>query len=258
MMTKFNANSFSLKGKVALITGGAHGLGKYYSLALSLYGADIFVVSNSTDGWDDLKRAVTANGQQVEFCQQDITETGSADKLVAAAVKRFGHLDILINNAGMQLRNDVLAFKDADWEKVIDLNLNALYFLSHAAAKEMAKRKSGKIINIGSMQSYRAGKFIFPYTASKHAVMGLTKAYADALSPYNIQVNGIAPGYISTDMTKPLQEDPVRGPEIKGHIPSGEWGVPDQLMGPMVFLASAASDYVTGVMLPVDGGYLLR
>ncbi|MBY7146889.1 SDR family oxidoreductase, partial [Levilactobacillus brevis] len=99
---------------------------------------------------------------------------------------------------------------------------------------------------------------IFPYTASKHGVMGLTKAYADALAPENIQVNGIAPGYISTDMTKPLQEDPVRGPEIASHIPAGQWGVPDQLMGPMVFLASAASDYVTGVMLPVDGGYLLR
>lgn len=257
-MTKFNAESFSLKGKVALITGGAHGLGKYYSLALSLYGADIFVVSNSRDGWDELKNRISANGQRVEFLLQDITVPDCADQIVAEVVKRFGHLDILINNAGMQLRNDVLDFKDADWQKVINLNLNALYFLSHAAAKQMAKQQAGKIINIGSMQSYRAGKFIFPYTASKHAVMGLTKAYADALSQYNIQVNGIAPGYISTDMTKPLQEDPVRGPEIKAHIPSGEWGVPEQLMGPMVFLASAASDYVTGVMLPVDGGYLLR
>ncbi|TGD20068.1 SDR family NAD(P)-dependent oxidoreductase [Levilactobacillus suantsaiihabitans] len=257
-MTKFNAESFSLKGKVALITGGAHGLGKYYSLALSLYGADIFVVSNSRDGWDELKNRISANGQRVEFLLQDITVPDCADQIVAEVVKRFGHLDILINNAGMQLRNDVLDFKDADWQKVINLNLNALYFLSHAAAKQMAKQQAGKIINIGSMQSYRAGKFIFPYTASKHAVMGLTKAYADALSQYNIQVNGIAPGYISTDMTKPLQEDPVRGPEIQAHIPSGEWGVPEQLMGPMVFLASAASDYVTGVMLPVDGGYLLR
>lgn len=257
-MTKFDRDSFSLKGKVALITGGAHGLGKYYSLALSLYGADIFVVSNSQDGWDELRQAVTANGQRVEFLEQDITQPGCAEEIVADAVKRFGHLDILINNAGMQLRNDVLAFKDADWQKVIDLNLNALYYLSHAAAKQMATQNSGKIINIGSMQSYRAGKFIFPYTASKHAVMGLTKAYADALSPYHIQVNGIAPGYISTDMTKPLQEDPVRGPEIKEHIPSGDWGIPEELMGPMVFLASAASDYVTGIMLPVDGGYLLR
>ncbi|MCT3566469.1 SDR family NAD(P)-dependent oxidoreductase [Levilactobacillus brevis] len=257
-MAAFDRQSFSLTGKVALITGGARGLGKYYSLALSLYGADIFIVSQSKTGWDDAKQAIEANSQRVAFLQQDITKPGCAADIVAQVVAQFGRLDILVNNAGMQLRNDVLAFKDEDWRRVIDLNLNALYYLSHAAAQEMVKQHAGKIINVGSMQSYRAGKYIFPYTASKHGVMGLTKAYADALAPENIQVNGIAPGYISTDMTKPLQEDPVRGPEIASHIPAGQWGVPDQLMGPMVFLASAASDYVTGVMLPVDGGYLLR
>lgn len=254
----FDKNSFSLVNKVALITGGAHGLGQFYSIALSEYGADIFEVSASQKGWDETKEKVEANGQKVAFLQQDITDPAAADTIVAAAVAAFGHLDILVNNAGIQLRNDVLDFKDEDWRKVIDVNLNGLYYLSHAAAKVMAKQQHGKIINIGSMQSYRAGKRIFPYAASKHAVMGLTKAYADALAPYHIQVNGLAPGYISTDMTKPLQEDPVRGPEIAAHIPSGDWGQPEQLMGPMVFLASEASDYVTGVMLPVDGGYLLR
>lgn len=257
-MTTFNKDSFSIAGKVALITGGASGLGLNYSIALSMYGADVFIVSRSQKGWDDAKKAVEANGQHVGFLQKDLTADGAASEVIQAVLDQFGHLDILVNNAGMQIRNDVLDFKDADWQKVIDLNLNALYYLSHEAAKVMVKQKSGKIINIGSMQSYRAGKFIFPYTASKHAVMGLTKAYADALAPYNIQVNGLAPGYIKTDMTKPLQEDPIRGPEIKGHIPSGEWGVPEELMGPVVFLASQASDYVTGVMLPVDGGYLLR
>lgn len=254
----FNEKSFSLQGQVALITGGARGLGKYYSIALSMYGADIFIVSGTQNGWDEVREAVEKNGQKVAFLQQDITEAGAADKIVDEAVKAFGHLDILVNNAGIQLRNDVLEFKDEDWQKVIDVNLNGLYYLSHAAAKVMAPQKHGKIINIGSMQSYRAGKRIFPYAASKHAVLGLTRAYADALAPYNIQVNGLAPGYIETDMTKALQDDPVRGPEIAGHIPSGDWGTPDKLMGPMVFLASAASDYVTGVMLPVDGGYLLR
>lgn len=257
-MTKFNQESFSLTGKVAVITGGADGLGKNYSLALSMYGADIFVVSNSETGWEDTRKQVEANGQQIEFLKQDITKPHCAEKIINQAVARFGHLDILVNNAGMQKRNDVLAYEDEDWRSVIDLNLNALYYLSHAAAKVMAKQHHGKIINIGSMQSYRAGKFIFPYTASKHGVMGLTKAYADALAPYHIQVNGLAPGYISTNMTKALQDDPVRGPEIKSHIPSGDWGIPEELMGPMVFLASSASDYVTGTMLPVDGGYLLR
>lgn len=257
-MSKFNPSSFSLKDKVAVITGGASGLGKNYSIALSMYGADIFVVSNSKDGWEETQREVEQNGQRIAFLEQDITEPNCADQIIESAVSKFGHIDILINNAGMQLRNDVIAFKDSDWRKVIDLNLNALYYLSHAAAKVMVEQKHGKIINIGSMQSFRAGKFIFPYTASKHAVMGLTKAYADALAPYHIQVNGIAPGYISTDMTKALQNDAVRGPEIKDHIPSGDWGIPEELMGPMVFLASEASDYVTGIMLPVDGGYLLR
>ncbi|AEB74316.1 SDR family NAD(P)-dependent oxidoreductase [Lentilactobacillus buchneri] len=257
-MTNFDKDSFSLKGKVALITGGAEGLGRNYSIALSMYGADIFIVSRTQNGWDEIRQIITDNGQQAGFLKMDITEVGAAEKIVQSVIDQFGHLDILVNNTGMQIRNDVLAFEDADWQKVINLNLNALYYLSHEAAKVMTKQKSGKIINIGSMQSYRAGKFIFPYTASKHAVLGLTKAYADALAPYNIQVNGLAPGYIKTNMTKALQDDPVRGPEIKEHIPSGEWGVPEELMGPMVFLASQASDYVTGVMLPVDGGYLLR
>ena len=254
----FDSNSFSLKGKVALITGGARGLGKYYSLALSMYGADIFVVSRTEAGWDEVKKDVEDHGQEVAFLKKDITEEGAAAEIIKTVVARFGKLDILVNNAGMQLRNKVLDFKDEDWRKVINLNLNALYYLSHEAAKQMVKQHHGKIINIGSMQSYRAGKYIFPYTASKHAVLGLTKAYADALAPDNIQVNALAPGYILTDMTRSLQQDPVRGPEIKDHIPSGNWGVPEKLMGPMVFLASQASDYVTGVMLPVDGGYLLR
>lgn len=257
-MTTFDRNSFSLTGKVALITGGARGLGQFYSEALSLYGTDIFVVSASQNGWDDTRQKVEQNGQQIGFLQQDITDPAAADRIVAAVLTQFGRLDILVNNAGIQIRNDVLDFKDEDWQKVIDVNLNGLYYLSHAAAKVMVKQQHGKIINIGSMQSYRAGKRIFPYAASKHAVLGLTRAYADALAPDHIQVNGIAPGYIKTDMTTALQNDPVRGPEIQAHIPSGDWGTPDQLMGPMVFLASAASDYVTGVMLPVDGGYLLR
>lgn len=257
-MAKFDRDSFSLEGKVALVTGGARGLGKYYSIALSMYGANVFVVSRKQDGWVELKQIVEKNGRQIDFLSQDITVSGAAEKFIQAVIERFGKLDILVNNAGMQLRNDVLDFKDDDWLKVIDLNLNASYFLAHAAAKVMAEQKSGKIINIGSMQSYRAGKRIFPYAASKHGILGLTRAYADALAPYHIQVNGLAPGYITTDMTKALRTDPVRGPEIKAHIPSGEWGVPEELMGPMVFLASSASDYVTGVMLPVDGGYLLR
>ncbi|MGW7863245.1 SDR family oxidoreductase [Staphylococcus xylosus] len=257
-MTKFSTESFSVKGKNAIVTGGARGLGKYYTIALTMYGANVTVVSSSNQAWESLRESVEQNEGKVDFIQQDLKEQGAAEKVVAQAVETWGSLDILVNNAGVQIRNNVLDYKDEDWQNVIDINLNATYYMAHEAAKVMTEQQTGKIINIGSMQSYRAGKNIFPYAASKHGVVGITRAYADALAPYNIQVNALSPGYIRTDMTKVLEEDPIRGPEIKGHIPSGEWGVPEDLMGPLIFLASSASDYVTGTTLPVDGGYLLR
>ncbi|MCT6837216.1 glucose 1-dehydrogenase [Bifidobacterium asteroides] len=254
----FSLQSFALTGKVVVITGGASGLGEYYTQAVTQVGADVMVVSSTEKNWDKIREFVQAQGRRLVLLKQDITQEGAADKVVETAMKEFGRIDVLINNAGMQRRHPLDEFPDEDWRAVIDLNLNALYYLSHAVAKVMMKQRSGKIINIGSMQSYRAGKYIFPYAASKHAVMGLTRAYADALAPYNVQVNGIAPGYIDTPMTKALQEDPVRSVEIRDHIPAGRWGQPSELKGAMVFLCSKASDYMTGVMIPVDGGYLLR
>lgn len=254
----FSTESFRLDGKVALITGGASGLGSYYTQAMIKSGAKVFIVSYDQKGWDDVKKFSRNNDGELGFLQLDITEEGAPEKIVDAAVAKFGQIDILINNAGIQIRNEWQDFKDADWRRVIDLNLNAVYYLSHAVAQNMVEHGGGKIINIGSMQSYRAGKFIFPYTASKHGVVGLTRAYADALAPKNIQVNAIAPGYIDTPMTKALQNDTSRNTEILAHIPAGHWANPSELMGTVVFLASAASNYVTGVTVPVDGGYLLR
>lgn len=256
--TNFSTQSFRLDGKVALITGGASGLGAYYTQAMIKSGAKVFIVSRKQAGWSDIQDFAQANAGDLGFLQLDITAADAPEKIVAAAVAKFGQIDILINNAGIQIRNEWQDFKDADWRRVIDLNLNAVYYLSHAVAENMAQHGGGKIINIGSMQSYRAGKFIFPYTASKHGVVGLTRAYADALAPKNIQVNAIAPGYIDTPMTKALQDDPSRNTEILAHIPAGHWADPSELMGAVVFLASAASNYVTGVTIPVDGGYLLR
>lgn len=254
----FSLKSFDLTGKVVVITGGASGLGEYYTQAVTQVGADVMVVSDTERNWDKTREFVQVQGHRLVLLKQDITQEGAADRVVETAMKEFGRIDVLINNAGMQRRHPLDKFPDEDWRAVIDLNLNALYYLSHAVAKVMMKQRSGKIINIGSMQSYRAGKYIFPYAASKHAVMGLTRAFADALAPYGVQVNGIAPGYIDTPMTKALQEDPVRSVEIRDHIPAGRWGQPSELKGAMVFLCSKASDYMTGVMIPVDGGYLLR
>ncbi len=234
-MKEFSLNQFSLEKKVALVTGGASGLGKYYSLTLSAAHASVFVVSKTTMGWDELHVKVEESNGKIAFFQQDLTAQNAAKNIVKACLEKFGKIDILVNNAGLQLRNDLVDYKDEDWQAVLNINLNALYYLSHETAKAMLKQQSGKIINIGSMQSYRAGKRIFPYTSSKHAVLGLTKAYANALAPENIQVNGIAPGYVDTPMTGKLQEDPVRNKEIIAHIPAGQWAQPEQLMGTVFF-----------------------
>lgn len=258
LVDQFNTDFFRLDGKVAIITGGASGLGQYYSKALIKSGAKVMIASRSDKGASELEAFAQKNGSEVGFISRDVAAENAAKDIVAATIKKFGQLDILINNAGIQIRNKWHEFKDEDWQRVIDINLTAAYHLAHEAALVMAKSGGGKIINIGSMQSYRAGKFIFPYTASKHGVMGLTKAYADALASENIQVNALAPGYIDTPMTKILQEDQERNTEILNHIPAGHWADPSELMGAVVFLASPASNYITGVTLTVDGGYLLR
>ncbi|GMA67250.1 SDR family NAD(P)-dependent oxidoreductase [Leuconostoc gelidum] len=254
----FSQKVFDLTEKVAIVTGGASGLGSYYTKALLSSGASVLVVSYDDKGVREMASFASEFTGKIEFLQLDITKKDAAITVANEVIKRFGKVDILINNAGIQIRNDWQVFKDADWEKVINLNLNAVYYLSHEIAKVMNKENGGKIINIGSMQSFRAGKYIFPYTASKHGVIGLTKSYADALAPLNIQVNAIAPGYIDTPMTKPLQEDKERNTEILSHIPAGHWADPSELMGAIIFLSSSASNYITGITLPVDGGYLLR
>ncbi|CUR62667.1 SDR family oxidoreductase [Leuconostoc gelidum subsp. gasicomitatum] len=254
----FSQKVFDLTEKVAIVTGGASGLGSYYTKALLSSGASVLVVSYDDKGVREMASFASEFTGKIEFLQLDITKKDAAITVANEVIKRFGKVDILINNAGIQIRNDWQVFKDADWKKVINLNLNAVYYLSHEIAKVMSKENGGKIINIGSMQSFRAGKYIFPYTASKHGVIGLTKSYADALAPLNIQVNAIAPGYIDTPMTKSLQEDKERNTEILSHIPAGHWADPSELMGAIIFLSSSASNYITGITLPVDGGYLLR
>ncbi|MFD1466550.1 2-dehydro-3-deoxy-D-gluconate 5-dehydrogenase KduD [Lapidilactobacillus mulanensis] len=257
-LDKFKMSAFSLNGKVAVITGGNTGLGQGYAVALAEAGADIFIPTFGTAEWDETRHMIEKRGHKVEFMNVDLTEKGIAEKVVTKAVETFGHIDILINNAGMIKRNPLLESKDEDWDRVININLNAVYHLSLAAAKEFAKQKSGKIINIGSMLSFQGGKFIPSYTASKHGVAGLTKAFASELGAYNVQVNAIAPGYIKTANTEPIRAQKDRNDEILSRIPAGHWAEPSELMGVAVFLASAASNYVNGHILAVDGGYLVR
>lgn len=257
-LDKFKMNFFSLEGKVAVVTGGNTGLGQGYAVAMAEAGADIFIPTFGRAEWDATRVMIEKRGRKVEFMEVDLTQKGTPEKVVEEVIKKFGHIDILVNNAGMIRRNPLLESKDEDWERVININLNAVYYMSIAAARAMAKQNSGKIINIGSMLSFQGGKFIPSYTASKHGVAGLTKSFASELGAYNIQVNAIAPGYIKTANTAPIRADKARNQEILDRIPAGHWAEPHELMGVAVFLASKASDYVSGHILAVDGGYLVR
>ncbi|MDO4535573.1 MAG: 2-dehydro-3-deoxy-D-gluconate 5-dehydrogenase KduD [Clostridium perfringens] len=256
-LSNFSLDFFRLDGKVAMVTGATKGLGQGYAVALAKAGADIFVPSYGTD-WDETRELVEAEGRKIEFIDVDLSKKDNIEKAIEKCLDVYGKIDILVNNAGTIRRANILEYKDEDWDAVMDINLNAVYHLSQRVSKIMVKQGGGKIINIASMLSFQGGKFVPPYTASKHGVAGLTKAFANELAAYNIQTNAIAPGYIATDNTKPIREDEKRNKEILDRIPAARWGTPFDLMGTVVFLASEASGYVNGHILAVDGGWLVR
>ncbi|MBF6979212.1 2-dehydro-3-deoxy-D-gluconate 5-dehydrogenase KduD [Aerococcaceae bacterium zg-BR22] len=256
-LNQYSRNFFDLDGKVIIVTGGNTGLGQAYAVAFAESGADLFITTYDKD-WETTRELIEAKGRKVHFFQIDLTAEGAADAVVKECLDVYGKIDVLVNNAGTIRRAPLLEYKDEDWRAVMDINLNASYYLSHAVAKVMAEQKSGKIINVASMLAFQGGKFVPPYTASKHAVAGITKAFANELGALNIQVNAIAPGYIKTANTAPIREDEVRNKEILDRIPAGHWAEPHELMGAIVFLASRASDYVNGHILAVDGGWLVR
>ena len=256
-MNKFSLDFFKLDGKVAIVTGGNTGLGMAYVEALAAAGADVLVTTfdNNTE---EVKNIVESLGRKIVFVQGDLTKKETRDKVVSTCLEEFGKIDILVNNAGTIRRAPLLEYKDEDWQAVMDINLNSVYYLSQAVAKVMAKQGYGKIINIASMLSFQGGKFVPPYTASKHGVAGITKAFANELADLNIQVNAIAPGYIKTANTAPIRADKARNQEILSRIPAGRWGEVSDLMGTVVFLSSKASDYLNGHILAIDGGWLVR
>ncbi len=257
MLNNFNMDFFSLKGKVAIVTEGNTGLGQAYVVALAKAGADLFVVTYDR-AWDETRAMVEAEGRKVEFFQADLTDRTQVSKTVEECIKVYGKIDILVNNAGTIRRAPLLEYKDEDWDAVMAINLDSVYHLSQDVAKIMVTQGSGKIINIASMLAFQGGKFVPPYTASKHAVAGITKAFANELAVHNVQINAIAPGYIKTANTAPIRADEKRNAEILSRIPAERWADPFDLMGAVVFLASKASDYVNGHILAVDGGWLVR
>ncbi|MBJ6361714.1 SDR family oxidoreductase [Paenibacillus sp. GCM10012307] len=254
----FSLNFFSLKGKAAVITGGNSGLGQGFALALAKAGADIFAVSIADDH-DVTRKMIEAEGVKYHLMIADITKDGVCKEVVEACIRTYGKIDILMNNAGICINEpDVTKFTRAQWDKMIALNLTACFELSHEAAKYMIPQNSGKIINTCSLFSYLGGQWSPAYAASKHGLAGFTKAYCDELAQFNIQVNGIAPGYFATEITTATRANEVANQRILDHIPANRWGNILDLMGTVVFLASDASNYVNGTLINVDGGYLVR
>lgn len=257
-ISDFSTDFFSLKGRNAVVTGGDSGLGQAFSLALAKAGADLFIPSITQDN-STTKELIEREEVRVTFMNVDITEPGAPKRVIDTAREEMGKVDILVNSAGVNKVADFDDFGRDKWDPMIQLNLTAPFELSHEAAKHMIQNCSrGKIINICSLFSFHGGQGSPAYAASKHGLAGFTKAYADELGQYNIQINGIAPGYYATELTKNTRNDPKASKKIVDHIPADRWGEPIDLMGAAVFLASNASDYVNGHILTVDGGYLVR
>jgi len=251
------SSPFDLTGKVALVTGGNVGLGQGIALALAEAGADIVSVALSES--DDTVAKVQAMGRRAHAISADLTSIEPVERVVQEALAAMGRIDILVNNAGLIRRADAVDFTEADWDLVMNINLKTVFFMSQAVARLFIKQgDGGKIINIASMLSFQGGIRVPSYTASKSGVAGLTKLMANEWAPHRITANAIAPGYFATANTQALRDDPVRSAEILGRIPAGRWGEPADLAGAAVFLASRASDYVQGAILPVDGGWQAR
>jgi 2-dehydro-3-deoxy-D-gluconate 5-dehydrogenase len=256
-MTNANPeNLFSLAGKVAVVTGANTGLGQAMALALANAGADIVAVSRSSAA-ETIAGIERAKRRAFEV-SANLADKGSAAAVIDAALLQAGRIDILVNNAGVIKRSDAIDFTEADWDITLDVNLKAPFFLAQAAARAMLRQGGGKIINIVSMLSFQGGIRVASYTASKSGLAGITRLLANEWAQKGINVNAIAPGYFATNNTTALRTDEQRNKDILARIPAGRWGQPSDLAGAVVFLASAASDYVHGTVLPVDGGWLAR
>lgn len=251
-------DSFKLDNKTALVTGAGQGLGQGMALALAEAGADIVGLDRGAS--ESTGAAVHLLGRRYKqvVCDLRAASVDELNQIVAGIVTEMGQLDILVNNAGIIRRAPALEFTEADWDDVLHINLKAAFFLSQAAARVMVPAGQGKIIHIASMLSFQGGVIVPSYTAAKSGIAGITRALANEWAKHGLNVNAIAPGYMATDNTAALRANPDRAPAILERIPAGRWGTPDDLKGAVVFLASAASNYMNGAIVPVDGGWLTR
>ncbi|EPG9672802.1 2-dehydro-3-deoxy-D-gluconate 5-dehydrogenase KduD [Citrobacter freundii] len=249
--------AFRLEGKVAIVTGCDTGLGQGMAVALAEAGYDVVGVNRKIP--HETAEKINALGRRFMAIQADLSQQDALTSIVTQSVSAFGRIDILVNNAGTIRRQDALDFSEKDWDDVMNLNLKSVFFLSQAVARQfLAQGNGGKIINIASMLSFQGGIRVPSYTASKSGVLGITRLLANEWAAKGINVNAIAPGYMATNNTQQLRADSERNQEIIDRIPAGRWGTPNDLKGPVVFLASSASDYIHGYTLAVDGGWLAR
>ena len=249
---------FDLSGKTALVTGCKRGIGKAMAEALAEAGADIIGVSASLEADSAVEQAVKSAGRNFHAYQCDFSDRAALHAFIAQAKADHPQIDILVNNAGTIMRAPAAEHSDEYWDRVIEVNLSAQFVLSREIGKEMLTRGSGKIIFTASLLTFQGGITVPGYAASKGGIGQLTMALSNEWAGKGVQVNAIAPGYIATDNTQALQDDPARAASILARIPAGRWGQPEDFKGPVVFLASKASDYMTGHVMVVDGGWMGR
>ena len=255
------AGLFDLKGKVAVVTGGAGGIGAALSRGLAEFGADVAVVDLDFPAAAELAGDIEADGAQRLAVQADLTDSEDLQRMVEQIVAKFGKIDVLVNNAGCNVRKPALEITEADWDKVLDINLKAVFFCTKAVGASMVEQKSGKIINIASVMAMVGSptyQQVVPYSSSKGGVVSMTRAFATEWAQHNILVNAIVPGPVSTPLVKQMHADPAKRDAILKMVPLGRFAEPEELVGPTVFLASRASDYVTGHVLCVDGGWVAQ
>lgn len=245
---------FSLKGKVAVITGANQNLGMAYALAFAKAGADLFI-PHFTEDVSEVKTLIEAEGRQVKFLRGDLSNRDYIQSIVDTCLQKYGRIDILVNNAGTNYFEDVMTFPDEKYRQVMDIQLNAVYYLTHEVGKVMAKQGGGKIINIGSALSFTGDSMCPPYVIAKHGVIGITRYFANDLGKYNVQTNALCPGFLATEMNSAISDNKAFYDKITNRIPTGRWGVAHDLMGTIVFMASRASDYMNGWYINVDGGF---
>ena len=250
---------FSLDGKVALVTGASRGLGAAMATAMSAAGASLALHSNERPATETAERICKESGRRTELFTADLEDRVAADALIVNTIAAFGRIDILVNNAGIIRRKAAAQHSDDDWDAVIEVNLSNAFRLCRAMGKHLIESgRPGKIINVASLLSFQGGITVPGYAAAKGGIVQLTRALANEWASHGINVNAIAPGYMQTDVTKALREDPQRNRQITERIPAGRWGTPEDVAGAAVFLASHASDYVHGHVLVVDGGWMGR